>query len=402
MHGEAASSNVEAAEEFIKEFVISEGYVSNQVFNCDETGLFWKKMPRRTYISEEEKSVPGHKPMKDRLTLLVCCNASEDCKIKSLLVYHSENPRVFKKNDIIKSKLNVMWRPNVKAWVTRQFFTEWIHEEFASHVKAYLQEKNLPIKALFVLDNTPAHPPGLKDNLRCFEVTNETELTLQKFWKDHYNILHCLRIIEKAWREVSFRTLVSAWKNLWPECVAERNIEGFEEPPVVPDIVSLGKSVGLEVSEEDVNELVDDHKTELTMKELQHLNQQQQKEVAQDISSGKEEGDTGIIPTAEIKDLLSMWSKTQAVVEKWHPDKVLVNRCVNLFNDNIIEHFRKVQKGRHHQTILERWFAKDTTRIQTPEPPEPPDANIEGDPKPSTSGSLSQSLKRSRMKTPAW
>lgn len=60
---------------------------------------------------------------------------------------------------------------------------------------------------------------------------------------------------------------------------------GFEESSVVPDIVSLGKSMGLEVSEEDVDELVDDHRTELTMEELHHFNQQQQKEVAEEISS---------------------------------------------------------------------------------------------------------------------
>ena len=42
-------------------------------------------------------------------------------------------------------------------------------------------------------------------------------------------------------------------KNLCPECVAARDFEGFEELPIVPDIVSLGKSMGLEISEEDVN-----------------------------------------------------------------------------------------------------------------------------------------------------
>ncbi|GIY54167.1 tigger transposable element-derived protein 1 [Caerostris darwini] len=63
-----------------------------QVFNCDETGLFWKKMPNRTYITAEEKMMPGHKPMKDRLTLALCANASGDCKIKPLLVYHSKTP----------------------------------------------------------------------------------------------------------------------------------------------------------------------------------------------------------------------------------------------------------------------------------------------------------------------
>ena len=50
-----------------------------------------KKMPRRTYITQEEKALPRRKPMKERLTLLLCGNASGDFKIKPLLAYHSEN-----------------------------------------------------------------------------------------------------------------------------------------------------------------------------------------------------------------------------------------------------------------------------------------------------------------------
>jgi len=79
---------------------VTNGFIPQQVFNCDKTSLFWKKMPRRTYISEEEKALPGHKPMKERLTLSLCGNASGDFKIKPLLVYHSENLRVFKKKTI--------------------------------------------------------------------------------------------------------------------------------------------------------------------------------------------------------------------------------------------------------------------------------------------------------------
>ena len=81
MHGEAANSNSEAAEKFVKvykEFVKSEGYVLNQVFNCDITGLFCKKMPSRTYNSKEVKFVPGHKPTKDYLILLLFGNACGD------------------------------------------------------------------------------------------------------------------------------------------------------------------------------------------------------------------------------------------------------------------------------------------------------------------------------------
>jgi len=40
-----------ADQEFVQDFshyVKVNGFIPQQVFNCDETGLFWKKMPRRT------------------------------------------------------------------------------------------------------------------------------------------------------------------------------------------------------------------------------------------------------------------------------------------------------------------------------------------------------------------
>jgi hypothetical protein len=155
-HGEAVSSNKDGAEKFVEKL---EDFVDReQVFNCDETGLFWKKMPKKTCITREEKALPGHKPMKDRLTLLLCGNASGDFKVKPLLVCHSENPRIFKKNNVQKNKLSVMWRSHHEAWVTRQLFTEWFNAIFAPSVKEYLREKYLPLKALLVMDNAPAHP----------------------------------------------------------------------------------------------------------------------------------------------------------------------------------------------------------------------------------------------------
>ncbi|GFQ90503.1 tigger transposable element-derived protein 1-like protein [Trichonephila clavata] len=50
MHGESASADKEAAEREkyclkFQEFIETEGYRPRQIFNCDETGLFWKRIP---------------------------------------------------------------------------------------------------------------------------------------------------------------------------------------------------------------------------------------------------------------------------------------------------------------------------------------------------------------------
>lgn len=56
---ESSSADLEAAEEFLKylQSVIQEkGYVEEQVFNADETGLFYKDFGQRTYNANGLKS----------------------------------------------------------------------------------------------------------------------------------------------------------------------------------------------------------------------------------------------------------------------------------------------------------------------------------------------------------
>jgi hypothetical protein len=40
---------------------VEENYLPEQIFNMDETSLFWKEMPRKTFIHKEAKSTPGFK-----------------------------------------------------------------------------------------------------------------------------------------------------------------------------------------------------------------------------------------------------------------------------------------------------------------------------------------------------
>jgi len=118
-------------------------------------------MPERTYISKEEKSAPGHKAAKDRLTLLLGGNASGDCKLKPMLVYRALNPRALKR--IIKASLPVIWKANNKAWVTQVLFEDWFLNHFVSATERYCLAKNIPFKIILVLDNAPGHPSSLDD-----------------------------------------------------------------------------------------------------------------------------------------------------------------------------------------------------------------------------------------------
>jgi hypothetical protein len=40
---------------------MEENYLPEQIFNMDETSLFWKQMPERMFIHKEAKSAPGFK-----------------------------------------------------------------------------------------------------------------------------------------------------------------------------------------------------------------------------------------------------------------------------------------------------------------------------------------------------
>ncbi|CAM5110822.1 unnamed protein product [Natator depressus] len=90
--------NEEAAKAYpeqLKKIIEEKGYLPEQVFNADETGLFWKRMPNRTYISKSERQVPGFKAAKDHVTLLFCGNAAGHL-VKPGLLYRAANPRALK------------------------------------------------------------------------------------------------------------------------------------------------------------------------------------------------------------------------------------------------------------------------------------------------------------------
>ncbi|XP_066955782.1 tigger transposable element-derived protein 1-like [Macrobrachium rosenbergii] len=67
LHGEAAAKYPKTFKKIIRD----NAYHPEQVFNMDETGLFWKKMPSQTYFMKDKAEASGFKAQKYRVTLIM-------------------------------------------------------------------------------------------------------------------------------------------------------------------------------------------------------------------------------------------------------------------------------------------------------------------------------------------
>ncbi|XP_064436879.1 tigger transposable element-derived protein 1-like [Mirounga angustirostris] len=276
--------------------ILEEGcYSPCQVFNVDETGLFWKRLPERMLLALEGAAGPGLKASKDHLTLLLGGNAAGDFKLKPLLVYPSENPRALK--GCSKASLPVVWRSNRNDWLTPSIFQEWFTGCFCPAVESYCASHGLPHRALLLLDGAPCHPAhlgGLSAHVRVEflpkntsaliqpmnqgviatfkahylrrtlsqlvqETAGEDRPSVREFWRS-YTVVTAVDNIAEAWAELQPATMNSAWRKLWPECVPS----GTPEPDTVPQlrrsIVALASHVGLgDAAEADVASLLQAH-----------------------------------------------------------------------------------------------------------------------------------------------
>lgn len=55
--------------------------------------------------------------------------------------------------------LPVKYYSQNNAWMSKDIFKEWLHNEFVLQVKEHLKKIGLPQKALLLIDNCPSHPP---------------------------------------------------------------------------------------------------------------------------------------------------------------------------------------------------------------------------------------------------
>ena len=74
-----------------------EGYDARNIFNADETGLFYKGSPKGTLTDQGNKAVGG-KDSKERLTFLLICNM-EGSEKHAVVIGKSNRPRCFRRGE---------------------------------------------------------------------------------------------------------------------------------------------------------------------------------------------------------------------------------------------------------------------------------------------------------------
>ena len=113
MQGEAASAPLQDLD-MMRENLhqVLKNYAPDDIFNCDETGLFWKMRPNYTISNGP---VAETKQSKDLITVLFTCNATGSEKMRPLLIHKYENPRALK--NINKNTLPINYYWNSKSWM---------------------------------------------------------------------------------------------------------------------------------------------------------------------------------------------------------------------------------------------------------------------------------------------
>lgn len=123
--GESAGVDSETVQEWIENTLPSliQDYSSKDIFNADETGLFYNLLPDKTFAVKGE-NCHGGKLSKLRLTVLICTNADGSEKITPLVVGKSKKPRCFKN---VKS-FPIEYDSNQKSWMTRTIFENFLRK----------------------------------------------------------------------------------------------------------------------------------------------------------------------------------------------------------------------------------------------------------------------------------
>lgn len=252
-HGEAASTSAETVKherKWIQALIQKYGYKLHDIFNMDETGLFYGYEPsfptlRLNLTLFKHRMAPdrglsdrkhsGVKGKKVRITYALTCNADGSEKLPSFVIGKAARPRAFNKKS--GAQLGFYYRNNAKAWMTSHFYQEWLlqwdQELQAKKRKILLLQDNFSghiipdglqnIRVENFEPNLTAHiQPNDQGIIRCFKAhywAKFIERAIGRYDEgitpaNIYNInqLEAMRMADVAWQDVNTTTIRNCWR----------------------------------------------------------------------------------------------------------------------------------------------------------------------------------------------
>ena len=236
-HGEAASIDDSVMVEQLNAIqAIAQQFHPQDVYNCDETGLFWKSTPDRGLATQQ---LSGTKKHKARITVHFCCNADGSHKLPIWFIGKSAHPRCFGAAKVNIAALDCIYKSNAAAWMISELMVLWLHwfSRLIGHRRVLLIMDNFSAHTLAV--NIIQQQNQLQNIVICWLPPNTTSKSqpldqgiIQSF-KSHYrkrwlsymldefdsqrnplqtmNVLKAIRWSIQAWQSVTPQTITHCW-----------------------------------------------------------------------------------------------------------------------------------------------------------------------------------------------
>ena len=178
--GECASVNDDVVkrcrENVLPDFL--KRYKPEDIYNMDETGLFYRMQTDKTSHFRGTKC-SGGKQGKERITLALTANMNGSHKLTPLAIGKFAKPRCFKN----ATSLPVDYKHNTKAKMTSDIFKTWLHDfDREMVVKGR--------KVLMLVDNCPAHP--VIQGLRAVELLFLPPIRLTAYGSRYHTFIQIL------------------------------------------------------------------------------------------------------------------------------------------------------------------------------------------------------------------
>uniref|UniRef100_A0A182N6W4 HTH CENPB-type domain-containing protein n=1 Tax=Anopheles dirus TaxID=7168 RepID=A0A182N6W4_9DIPT len=239
-----------ATEDFCNEFrhlMHIEGWLPDQIYNADETGVYWNAMPNRS-------TAPNMRSSTERITVLCCANASGSHKMRLAVVGKVKQPHPL--GGLKSEHLPVDYYEAKGSWMTKEIFQDWFETKWIPEVKEFLAEKGLPQRAVLLVDAAPFHADetSLQTDDGCmiakFIPTHAANLvqpmqqgiTSQLKWSYRMDLLKTVSItsndrtlldaingLAHSWSNISVTSIFTAWSKLIPDLGQQYVTECVEE-----------------------------------------------------------------------------------------------------------------------------------------------------------------------------